>query len=312
MKQLIAEKKAILADISLVFVALFWGSNFVIIKQALDIIHPFTYLGIRFFIATLLLAPFFWKRLARAPARDYLDGCLIGLFLFGGFAFQTVGLLYTTPANSGFITNTAVIIVPFLYFFVTRRSPGWWAYVGGILAASGLFLLSANKVAGPGLGDALTLVCAFLFAAHIIAIGLFVQRSDAIVLAVTQIAFTGAASLAAAFMFEPTDLMFRQPPAIWGAIMYAVVFCTIGAFVTQTYAQRYTLPTHASLILSLEAAFAGIFAYLFWDEIFTTQKLIGAVLILAGIMTTELRPVLAAKVTARRAALARRGAPPLE
>ncbi len=312
MKQLIADKKTVLADISLVFVALFWGSNFVIIKQALDVIHPFTYLGIRFIIAALLLAPFFWKRLARAPVRDYLDGCLIGLFLFGGFAFQTVGLLYTTPANSGFITNTAVIIVPFLYFLVTRRSPGWWAYVGGLLAASGLYLLSANEVAGLGIGDALTLVCAFLFAGHLVAIGIFVQRSDAIVLAVTQIAFTGVASMTAALIFEPTALMLHQPPAIWGAILYAVVFCTIGAFVAQTYAQRFTPPTHASLILSLEAAFAGLFSYLFWDEIFTMQKLIGAALILAGILTTELRPVLAAKVSARRAALARRGAPPIE
>ncbi len=312
MKQLIADKKTVLADISLVFVALFWGSNFVIIKQALDVIHPFTYLGIRFIIAALLLAPFFWKRLARAPVRDYLDGCLIGLFLFGGFAFQTVGLLYTTPANSGFITNTAVIIVPFLYFLVTRRSPGWWAYVGGLLAASGLYLLSANEVAGLGIGDALTLVCAFLFAGHLVAIGIFVQRSEAIVLAVTQIAFTGVASMTAALIFEPTALMLHQPPAIWGAILYAVVFCTIGAFVAQTYAQRFTPPTHASLILSLEAAFAGLFSYLFWDEIFTMQKLIGAALILAGILTTELRPVLAAKVSARRAALARRGAPPIE
>ncbi len=312
MQQLMADKRTILADISLVFVALFWGSNFVIIKQALDIIHPFTYLGIRFIIAALLLAPFFWKRLVRASARDYLDGCLIGLFLFGGFAFQTVGLLYTTPANSGFITNTAVIIVPFLYFLVAKRSPGWWAYVGGMLAASGLYLLSANEVAGLGLGDALTLVCAFLFAAHIIAIGMFVRRSDAIVLAVTQIAFTGVASMSVAFIFEPTELMFHQPPAIWGAILYAVVFCTIGAFVTQTFAQRYTPPTHASLILSLEAAFAGLFSYLFWDEIFTLQKLVGAVLILAGILTTEMRSVLVAKISARRAALARRGAPPLE
>lgn len=166
MKQLIADKKTLVANISLIFVALFRGSNFVIIKQALDVIHPFTYIGIRFLIAAFLLAPFFGKRLARASARDYRDGCLIGLFLFGGFAFQTVGLLYTTPANSGFITNTAVIIVPFLYFLVTKLSPGWWAYVGGTLAAAGLYLLSANEVAGPGLGDFLTLSCAFLFAAH--------------------------------------------------------------------------------------------------------------------------------------------------
>ena len=305
-------KKTVLADISLIFVALFWGSNFVIIKNALDIIHPFTYIGIRFLIAFLLLAPFFWKRLARASLRAYLDGCLIGLFLFGGFAFQTVGLLYTTPANSGFITNISVIIVPFLYFLVTRHSPGFWAFLGGMLAAFGLYLLSANDVTGPELGDILTLICAFLFAAHLVTIGIFVKRSDAIVLAVTQIAFTGFASMAVALFFEPTAIMFHQPPAIWGAIIYAVIFCTIGAFVTQTYAQRYTSATHASLILSLEAAFAGLFSFFFWNEIFTTSKLIGAFLILAGIMTSELQPAWALKLSARRVLLARRGIPPLE
>jgi len=305
-------KKTVLADLSLFFVAIFWGSNFVIMKEALEIIYPFTYLGLRFSLAALLLAPFFWKRLLSAPARDYLDGCIIGLFLFGGFAFQTVGLLYTTPANSGFITGTAVIIVPFLYFLVTRRSPGWWAYFGGVLAATGLYLLSADETMRLGFGDALTVVCAFLFAAHLVAIAIYVRRSDAIVLAVTQIVFTGLASFAVAIFYEPTEIMFHQPLIIWGAIIYAVIFCTIGAFVTQTIAQRYTPPTHAVLILSLEAVFAGLFSYLFWGEVFTLRKLSGAFLILAGILIAELRPVLTARIAAWKAAVARRGAPPLE
>ncbi len=308
----IADKKTVLADLSLFFVAIFWGSNFVIMKEALEIIYPFTYLGLRFSLAALLLAPFFWKRLLSAPARDYLDGCLIGLFLFGGFAFQTVGLLYTTPANSGFITGTAVVIVPFLYFLVTRRSPGWWAYLGGVLAASGLYLLSADDTMRLGFGDALTVVCAFLFAAHLVAIAVYVRRSDAIVLAVTQIVFTGLASFAVAIFYEPTEIMLHQPLIIWGAILYAVIFCTIGAFVTQTIAQRYTPPTHAVLILSLEAVFAGLFSYLFWGEVFTLRKLSGAFLILAGILIAELRPVLTARIAARKASVTRRGAPPLE
>ena len=91
--------------------------------------------------------------------------------------------------------------------------------------------------------------------------------------------------------------------------MYAVIFCTIGAFVTQTVAQRYTPPTHAALILSMEAVFAGLFSYLFWAEVFTARKISGAFLILAGILITELRPILAAKIGVWRAAFARRGAP---
>ena len=312
MNEQIGRKKMVLADISLFFVAIFWGSNFVIMKHAFEVIEPFTYLGIRFSLAALLLAMIFWKRLAKAPVGDYLAGCIIGLFLFSGYIFQTIGLLHTTPANSGFITGTAVVIVPFLYYLVTRRSPGWWAIFGACLAAIGLYLLSANEAMGLGFGDALTLVGAFLFAGHLIAIAIYVRRRDPIVLAVTQIALTGLASFAVALVFEPSAGMFNHSLIIWGAILYAVIFCTIGAFVTQTIAQRYTPPTHAVLILSTEAIFAGLFSYFFWGEIFTLRKLGGAMLILAGILITELRPFINARLSNHRAAAARRGLPPLE
>lgn len=312
MNEYVAGKKMILADISLFFVAIFWGSNFVIMKEALEIIDPFTYLGLRFTMAALLLAPFFWKRLIKASPGDFMAGVLIGFFLFSGFAFQTVGLLYTTPAKSGFITGTAVVIVPFLYFFITRHSPGPWAFLGGGLAAVGLFMLSADEVTGFNLGDGLTLVSAFLFAAHLITIAIHVRRRDPLVLAISQIAFTGLASFSVAFIFEPTAVMLNHPPLIWGAILYAVIFCTIGAFVTQNIAQRYTPPTHAVLILSLEAVFAGLFSYLFWNELFTPLKLSGAILILAGILVAEMRPFISAKFASRRASMIRRGLPPFE
>ena len=305
-----SRKNMIIADLSLFFVAIFWGSNFVIMKSAFEVIEPFTYLGFRFTLAALLLAPFFWRRLARADLKDYMAGLLIGFFLFTGFAFQTIGLLYTTPAKSGFITGTAVVIVPFLYFLIYKRSPGLWAIIGGVLAAIGLYFLSADEITGFTLGDGLTLVGAFLFAAHLISIAVHVRDKDPIVLAVTQIAFTGIASLAVAFIFEPTAGMFDQPLLIWAAILYAIIFCTIGAFVTQTIAQRYTPPTHAVLILSLEAVFAGLFSYFFWGELFTMRKLGGAFLIFAGIIITEMHPFVRARLIAGRAAMARRGLPP--
>ncbi len=299
MSELSENKKTILADISLLFVALFWGSNFVIMKHAFEVIEPFTYLGIRFCLAALLLAIIFRKRLVKAPLGDYLAGLQIGFFLFTGYVFQTIGLLHTTPANSGFITGTAVIIVPFLYFLITKKSPGFWAILGALMAAVGLYFLSANESMGLGFGDILTLIGAFLFAGHLIAIAIHVKNRDPIVLAVTQIALTGIASFVVALIFEPTAGMFSHSLAIWGAILYAVIFCTIGAFVTQTIAQRYTPPTHAVLILSTEAVFAGLFSYLFWDEIFTPQRLFGAALILAGILMTELRPILYARINLR-------------
>lgn len=130
-------RKAYLADGALLLVAIFWGSNFVIMKEALEEITPFTYLGLRFTLAFLLLLLFFWRRLMRATLHDILVGSLVGLFLSTGFIIQTLGLLHTTPAKSGFITGTSVIMVPFLYYLLTRVSPGWWSFIGGVLAKIG-------------------------------------------------------------------------------------------------------------------------------------------------------------------------------
>jgi drug/metabolite transporter (DMT)-like permease len=308
MEKLAARKKMILADLSLLIVAIFWGSNFVIMKEALELIRPFTYLGLRFLLAAALLTAVFHRKMLRATRADILAGCLVGFFLFAGFGFQTIGLLHTTPAKSGFITGTSVVIVPFLYYLVTRISPGWFSFAGGSLAAFGLFLLSSNETFGLEFGDVLTFACAFLFAAHIVSLGVYAPRRDPIVLATVQLAFTGAASFALALFTEPRAGLFVHPPIIWGAIFYAVLFCTIGAFVTQTMAQRFTPPTHAALILSLEAVFAGLFSYFFWAELFTLQKIGGALLIFSGILVTEMRPLVEAWTEKRR--LKRPGAGP--
>ncbi|NLY39933.1 MAG: DMT family transporter [Firmicutes bacterium] len=289
----VSRKKMILADVALVLAALFWGANFVVAKAALDLIPPFTYLGLRFIIAAVLLAAACWRKMLKATRQDLLAGLLAGFFLWAGFAFQTVGLLYTTPAKSGFITGISVVLVPFLYILVTRKSPGWFSFAGGSLALVGLFLLSGASLQ-PQLGDALTFICAIGFAAHIVALGVFAPRQDPVVLTIVQMALTGAGSMVLALLFEPLSGMFSHPPLVWGAILFAVLFCTIGAFLIQNMAQRFTPPTHAALILSTEAVFAGIFSFLFWSESFTIPKLAGALLIFAGIVLTELKPVLVA------------------
>lgn len=284
-------RRVLLADGGLLLVALFWGSNFVIMKEALEEITPLTYLGLRFALAFLLLLLFFWRRFKGVTLNDILVGSLVGLFLSTGFIIQTLGLLHTTPAKSGFITSTSVIMVPFLHYLLTRVSPGWWSFFGCALATLGLYSLSAEGPLALGYGDLLTLVAASLFAIHIVAFGIFSPKKDFITLATIQLGFSGILCLILAALLE-TGPMLSYSPSIWGAILYAVLFCTIGAFVTQTAAQRYTPATHTALILSLEAVFAGLFSYFFWNELFTLQKILGAALILFGILTTELGPYL--------------------
>ncbi|NLA25869.1 MAG: DMT family transporter [Firmicutes bacterium] len=295
-------KKIIASDIGLLFVAIFWGSNFVVMKKALNLITPFAYLGLRFTVAGLIMGALFWRRMSRLKSVDLKGGSLLGFLLFAGFGVQTVALMVTTPAKSGFITGTSVVIVPFLYILVSKAWPRWSVFAGAFLALGGLFMLSFEGAEGAlfiGEGDLLTLGGAFLFAAHVVFLGVYAPRCDTIILATLQMLFAGILSFVVAFITEPLQGLFTQPLSIWAAVFYGVVFCTIGAFVTQTAAQRFTPPTHAALILSLEAVFAGLFSYLLWDELFTMRKICGAGLIFAGILITELQPLFQARAEKR-------------
>ncbi|MGB4682307.1 MAG: DMT family transporter [Dethiobacteria bacterium] len=292
-------KKMIISDVALFFVAMFWGSNFAITKDALNLITPFAYLGIRFTMSGLIMAAINWKRMAQLKRGELMSGALLGFLLFAGFGVQTIGLLFTTPAKSGFITGTSVVIVPFLYILVSKAWPKWSVFVGAFLALGGLFLLSFEGSGEgawlPAKGDVLTFIAAVCFAAHIVLLGIYAPRSDPLVLATWQLLSAGVFNFVVAFLTEPLQGMFIYPLWIWAAILYAVIFCTIGAFVTQTVAQRFTPATHAGLILSLESVFAGLFSYLFWNELFTARKLCGAGLIFLGILITELQPLLEAR-----------------
>ncbi|MDI3534206.1 MAG: hypothetical protein PWQ82_571 [Thermosediminibacterales bacterium] len=279
-------KASHIADFSMLMITVVWGSNFVIMKEALNYITPFYYLGIRFILSFVLLSIVFWKKIRMADLKEIKAGCIIGFFLFMSFLTQTIGLLYTTPGKSGFITGINVIIVPFIYYFVTKDFPGWSPVIGAFAALLGMGILSFDKYVGLNFGDFLTLICAFFFAAQIVSIGIFTQQNDPVVLSVIQVGFTGAASLILALLFEPIPTQISGK--LWIAILYAVVFCTTLAFLVQTVAQKYTSSTHAAVILCMEAVFAVLFSYIFWKEVITLRMIIGCSFILFGVLITEL------------------------
>ncbi len=276
-----------LADGALFVVALSWGINFVIIKWTLDQMAPFQYLAIRFGLSTLVMLVLFGRRLKALSRREWRNGLIIGLFLFSGFAFQTVGLRFTTPGKSGFITGLNVVLVPLLQWALTRRFPGHNALLGAGLATLGLALLSLTASLRLAPGDLLTLVCALLFAVHILAISRLGRGTDPAALAVIQIGVAAVGNVAMALWLEP----FRPSVSLFstGSILYGALIGTVLAFTVQTASQRLTPPSHTAVILSAEALFAGVFSVLLWGETLTLRSVLGAVLILSGILVAELR-----------------------
>ncbi|MFO7152386.1 MAG: DMT family transporter [Bacillota bacterium] len=286
-------KKSLLADAALLVVAMAWGLNFVVMKNALQRITPFMYLAVRFLLAFLVLAAIFKDNLKKAEKRDVIGGCLIGFFIFLGFATQTVGLLYTTPAKSGFITGSNVVMVPFLAYFVSRKFPGWPQVMGAAVTFAGLGVISLDGGFSVNIGDFLTLLCALFFAMQIVGTEYYAKLGDPVNLTIFEMGVTGLLSLIIAVLTEP---MPNLDFSMWMAILYAVVCCTAGAFLVQNVAQKYTSSTHAAVIMCLEAVFAAVFSFLFWGEAMTFRALLGYALILAGVLITELSPVHEGKV----------------
>lgn len=279
------KKKILYADLSLFLVAIIWGSGFIVTKNALDHVTPFYLLFYRFIISTLLLSLIFFKKIKKAIPRDIKAGVIIGLFLFIGFATQTVGLQYTEAGKQAFITATNVVMVPFVYWAISKKRPDKFDVAAAFLCLVGIGILSLNKDFTMGYGDMLTLICAFMFSLHISSTGYFAKDSDPYVISIVQLGTATILSLIFALIFEGKNMEIQAQTIF--PILYLAIFSTMLAFLIQTIAQKYTLSTHAAIILSLEAVFGSTFAIIFLKEAVTIKYFIGCAAILISVITSE-------------------------
>lgn len=280
------------ADLALAIIALIWGSTFVVVKQALADISTILFLALRFILAAAALA-----LALRGRYGGYLErpaalagGVFAGLFLFAGFAFQTAGLRYTTPSKSAFITGLSIVLVPLVASLVYKKVPRLAEGIGVLVAAGGMALLTLEDVnVSIGYGDVLTLGCAVAFAVHIVAVGHFSQRFGFEGLSVVQLTTAAAFSVATFWWMETPHV--RWTPALIAALAVTGLLATALAFTVQAWAQKHTTATRTALIFALEPVFAWITSYLVVGETLSNRAAGGAVLILAGIVLVELKPL---------------------
>ncbi|MGI6703778.1 MAG: DMT family transporter [Clostridia bacterium] len=249
--------KQLKADVTLLLVVIIWGSTFVITKDAIQHIQTYNFLTLRFVLAALLLALFSFKKLPGLDRITVKNGVILGLMLFGGYAFQTVGLNYTTASNSAFITGFSAVIVPILSTFMLKKRPQLSAVLGVVLAVAGLGLLTLGDSFMLNIGDVYTLLCTLFYALQIIMLDRYTHMSDPMLLATVEI--TVVALLSTLF-----TLVFEQPvipaaPSVWLAVLITSLLATTFAFIAQNIAQKYTTPTHTALIFLGEPVFAQAF-----------------------------------------------------
>lgn len=280
--------KAWQADLLLLAVAFIWGTTFVLVKKALGEISPFAFLAIRFLLAFIFLFLLYrpGRKLLSKPI--LLAGLTIGIFLFAGYAFQTVGLKYTTAANAGFITGLSVILVPFFNVALTRQLPNRYVLGGALVASAGLALLTLGPSLALRIGDLLVFFCACSFALHIICVGRYAKSLDPALLAMMQILAAGTLS-ALIVAASPGESL----PAAWTAqlvfaLVLTAILATSLAILVQNSVQRFTTPARTAVIFATEPVFAALTAYTYGGEELTGKALLGAVLVFAGILLSEL------------------------
>lgn len=284
------------AQFFLLLVAFIWGLTFVVVQNAIDFLEPFTFNAIRFFIAgfLLFLVLLIFKRdeLGKFNWQLLLAGMIIGFWLFIGYAFQTVGLLYTTSSKAGFITGLSVVLVPLFSWLFIKIKPGRNALIGALLSAGGLFMLTMTDSIALNIGDGYIFICAIGFAMHIIITGKYSSLHAVFPLTIVQLLFVSLLSAIFSVAAENWQTAFDPSVMLNNEVVIALiitsVFATAIAFLAQTAFQQYTTPARVALIFATEPVFAAIAGYLWADERLAATAIIGCGFIFAGMVLAEI------------------------
>lgn len=278
--------KPLKAELLLLVVTLFWGSSYIFMKMGLGTLGEFNLIALRFGLAFILAAALFHRRLRKVDFKTIKYGALLGFLLLGVFTCITFGLQTTTTSNAGFLVALTVVFVPFLDRFLFKKRIAPSQIFGSVLAIAGIGLLTLNETLTIRPGDLLCILSAVFYAIQIIFTGKAVKECDSLNIGILQLGFAGGFALVLSAMFETPSLPSSLPG--WIAILALGILCSACGFILQPIAQKYTTPTRTGLIFALEPVFAALFGFWFAAENLSPQGYAGAVLVLLGIVASEL------------------------
>lgn len=276
---------------ALILVTVIWGGGFVASDIALESMKPFQIMMVRFLLASVLMGVISrGQRKSEEKLKDRAGaikaGILMGVTLFMGFAFQIIGLQYTTPSKNAFLTALNVVIVPFIAFVILKKKIGAKGIIGAVMSVLGVALLSLNGNFTVSLGDGLTLFCAVGFAFQIFFTSEFVKKYPASVLNTVQMFTAFVLSAISLMIFGEND--FQVTTQGWLSALYLGVVSTTICYLLQTACQKYIDETKAAIILSMESVFGTIFSILILHEVVTVRMVIGCAVILAAVIISNM------------------------
>ncbi len=288
------ENRKTLGNFLLILTAMIWGTAFAAQRAGMESVEPITFNAARMALAAAAVGFTAFVRSGgkdpeRAPAvrsGAAWGGVCCGLFLAAASTFQQMGLVTTTAGKAGFITALYILIVPILGTVLFGKKNGWSVWAAVLIGIAGMYLLCIKDGFRLTGGDTLVCISAFLFSGHILCCDYFARKTDPLVLSSIQFVTVAVVSGIAAFLLEEPE---------WGKLCAAAVpilYCGLISagvgYTLQMTAQRFTDPTVASLLMSLEAVFAAAAGAILLGEKMSTREIAGCVLMFAAILLVQL------------------------
>ena len=279
-----------LADLGLLYCALFWGLSFPTMKILVGIYPTSWLLFLRFSAGAMMIYAFFHRRINESFRKVLKGGVIIGVLLYIAITTQTIGLRYIGGGRSAFISATYVLMVPFMLWALERVFPGWMTIFAACLCVAGMYLLADDLSGAVNTGDILTLICALTFAIQVIAISRYAHDCDPVALSFVEFVAFALMSLVSSLIFESPDEYISRNGL--PELVFTIIFATFGCYMMQIIAQKYAEPSHATIIMSLESVFGLVASVVFLNESVSLRMLTGCAMIFIAVLVSELSPII--------------------
>jgi len=280
--------KKLSAIIILLFVNLVWGVTFPVVKETIQDMDVYVFIFLRFSLGIITLIPFLLtKKRKEFDRKTLLGGILGGLFIGGGYFFQTFGLLYTSATKSAFVTGLYVLTVPFFSYMILKRLPTKKNFYGLVIASAGtaFLFLEQNMSILFNIGDILTVFCALCFGIQVVILSKFIRKTNFIEFTIVQLSVVCLLSLFLSFNGHSSVML--NDVELWKALFVVGVLGTGFCFLGQSVSQNTLSADEAAVIYTSEPLFAGLAGLLFLKEILNVYQVFGAFLIITGILVSE-------------------------
>jgi drug/metabolite transporter (DMT)-like permease len=287
--------KQLFSNICLIVAALIWGTAFVAQTTGMEHIGPLTFTNLRFLIGGLIVLPLALKEIPNIKKslnkRLIIIILLTGLSLLMGTYLQQYALQYTKIGNAAFLTILYVPFVPIISRFILKKRIHWSIWVSVSICLVGSYYLTVGNSFEAQFADFLVVVCAIFFALHCILIDEYFEIVNApFTLATSQFLLCFLYSLPFVFIFEDPSLKGIYMELF--ELLYVGVMSSGIAYTLQIFGQRYVKPSTAAITFSLEGVFGSLAAWIILSQMLTTTQIFGCFLILLGVLTAQLIPLI--------------------